>query len=276
MQIIGDYGIMNEDVIIKDTLELLGTEAANRYIAHVYCYGGKCDVCFNDSRFLLEQGGCMIIVSNKLVEGIVPSEDFRCKVIYISDSFLEMCSPEGNNYYVTGTISLFLNPVMALTPEEQELCRADFEEVERRLERMSHHFYQEVLISTIRTLFLDFYDFHVRIYGYTDVPVQGAILLSKFFSMLEGGAYRAHREVAYYASVLCVVPKYLSELCIKFSGFPANYWIKRFTVQEVKKLLGDKSLTVAEIADRLNFSSPSYLNRYVHKNLGVSPLDYRR
>lgn len=268
--------IMNEDVILKDTLEQLGSEAANRYIAHVYCYGGTCEVCFNDNRFLMEEGDCMIIVSNKLVESVVSSEDFRSKVIYIADSFLEMCSPEGNNYYVKGTMSLFLNPVMKLTSEEREMCRADFEEVERRLRHTSHHFYQEVLMSAIRTLFLDFYEFHVRIYGYVDVPVQGAQVLSRFFSMLESGAYRTQREVAYYASALCVVPKYLSELCMKFSGFSANYWIKRFTVQEIKRLLKDKSLTIVQIADMLNFSFPSYLNRYVHKNLGVSPMNYRR
>ena len=278
-QIIDVYAIndiMTEDVIIEDTLEQLGSEAANRYIAHVYCYGGMCEVRFNDNCFWMEAGDCMIIVSNKLVESVTPSADFRCKVIYITDSFLEMCSPEGNNYYVTGTMSLFLNPVMKLTLEEQEMCRTDFEDVERRLRHTSHHFYQEVLMSAIRTLFLDFYEFHARIYGYVDVPVQGAQVLSRFFSMLEGGAYRTQREVAYYASVLCVVPKYLSELCMKFSGYSANYWIKRFTVQEIKRLLKDKTLTIVEIADRLNFSSPSYLNRYVHKNLGVSPMDYRR
>lgn len=268
--------IMNGDIIIKDTLEQLGTEVANRYIAHVYCYAGTCEVGFNDSCFQMEAGDSMIIVSNKLVENIAPSEDFRCKVIHIKDTFLEMCTPEGNNYYVTGTMSLFLNPVMKLMPEEQEQCRADFEEVEHRLYRTSHHFYQEVLMSCVRTLFLDFYDFHARIYGYVDVPVQGAQVLSRFFLMLESGTYRTHREVAYYASELCVVPKYLSELCIKFSGVPANYWIKRFTIQEIKKLLRDKSLTIVQIADMLNFSSPAYLNRYVHKNLGVSPTDYRR
>lgn len=180
------------------------------------------------------------------------------------------------NHYIKGTMSLFFNPVMKLLPVEQEMCEADFREIKRRLVHTSHHFYQEVLMSTVQTLFLDFYEFHARIYGYVEVPLQAASILSRFLSMLEGGAYRTHREVAYYASVLCVVPKYLSEVSYKLSGFSANYWIKRFTVQEIKRLLKDKSLTIVQISDMLNFPSSSYFNRYVHKNLGVSPTDYRR
>ena len=267
---------MNGEVIIEDTLERLGTEATSGYIAHAYGYEGTCEVVFNDNRFLFEAGDCLIIISNKLVERVTPSEGFRCKVIYIAARFLEMCTPEHNNYYMTGTLSLYRNPVMRLTSEEQEMCEADFREVERRLRHTSHHFYQEALMSVVRTLFLDFYDFHARLYGCMEVPFQGGLILARFFAMLESGAYREHREVAYYASELCVVPKYLSELCYKVSGLSANYWIRRFTVQEIKKLLNDRSLSIARISERLHFSSPSYFNRYVRKNLGVSPLDYRR
>ena len=266
---------MNEDVIIENNLDKLGTDEANRYMAHAYCHEGGCRVYFNDGQFDFVAGDCMIVISNKLVESVVTSGDFKCDVIYISTTFLEMCSPD-NNYYIKGTMSLFLNPVMKLLPVEQEMCEADFREIKRRLVHTSHHFYQEVLMSTVQTLFLDFYEFHARIYGYVEVPLQAASILSRFLSMLEGGAYRTHREVAYYASVLCVVPKYLSEVSYKLSGFSVNYWIKRFTVQEIKRLLKDKSLTIVQISDMLNFPSSSYFNRYVHKNLGVSPTDYRR
>lgn len=267
---------MNDDIIINDTLKLLGSETVDRHVSHVYCYAGSCAVRFNDADFLLTEGNCMIIISNRLVESVTPSEDFRCKAIYVGGTFLEMCTPEGNNYYVTGAMSLFLNPVMRLTSEEQQRCMADFDNVENRLRNTSHHFHEEVLASTIRTLFLDFYDFHARINGYNAVPVQGASVLSRFFDLLEAGECRTHREVAHYASELCVVPKYLSELCQKYTGNSAIFWIKRFTIQEIKKLLRDKSLSVTEISDMLNFSSPSYFNRYVRANLGVSPLEYRR
>lgn len=132
------------------------------------------------------------------------------------------------------------------------------------------------LAVALQGLFLDFHDFHARIHGFADVPVQAASLLARFFSMLEGGACRTHREVAYFASELCVVPKHLSDTCYKLSGFSALYWIKRFTLQEIKHLLRDKSLTIAQIADIMDFSSAAHFNRYVRQNLGITPMEYRK
>ena len=89
-------------------------------------------------------------------------------------------------------------------------------------------------------------------------------------------AVRAAHAVAYFASELCVVPKHLSDTCYKLSGFSALYWIKRFTLQEIKHLLRDKELTIAQIADVMDFSSTAHFNRYVRQNLGITPTEYRK
>ncbi len=265
---------MDDDVVIEYNLDSLGTEQANRHVAHVYCLEGECDVCYNEGHAMLSAGDCMIVINNRLVESACPSAGFKCIAIYISTSFLKICSP-GNNYFARGIMTLFVNPVMKLLPEEQEMCLADFRDVERRIKRTSHHFYKERLASAVQGMFLDFHDVHARIYGYTEVPAHAAILLSRFFSMLEDGACCTHRDVAYYASELCVVPKYLSDICYKLSGFSAIFWIKRFALQEIKRLLRDKSLSVSQIADMLDFSSQAHFSRYVRQNLGVSPMEFR-
>ena len=59
------------------------------------------------------------------------------------------------------------------------------------------------------------------------------------------------------------------------SGFPANYWITRYTALEISRLLRDKSLSLTEISDQFNFSSPSYFTRFVQKYLGANPMDFR-
>ena len=62
--------------------------------------------------------------------------------------------------------------------------------------------------------------------------------------------YREHRDLAYYASRLCITPHYLSEVCRYTCGRPATYWIDRFTMQEITRLLACKELPLARIAER--------------------------
>ena len=52
--------------------------------------------------------------------------------------------------------------------------------------------------------------------------------------------------------------------------------ILRFTMQEIACLLRQKELSLAEIAERMNFSSVSYFSRYVQKRINLSPSEYRK
>ena len=174
-----------------------------------------------------------------------------------------------------GQLALFLNPVMRLTPEQQEVCRSDFRMVEQRLADTGHHFRRDILIAAVQMLILDFFDFHSHLYSETGVSTQSAAIMNRFLSMLEDGTYRQHREVSYYADRLCVTSKYLSEVSKKVSGYAANYWINRYTALDIARLLRDKSLTFVRISDIFGFSSPAYFSRYVQRNLGVNPTEYR-
>lgn len=84
-----------------------------------------------------------------------------------------------------------------------------------------------------------------------------------------------NRDLDFYASRLCITPHYLSEICRKVSGRPATYWIDRFTIQEITRLLRQKELPLTAIAERMNFSSVSYFSRYVQKRIGMPPSEYR-
>lgn len=99
--------------------------------------------------------------------------------------------------------------------------------------------------------------------------------MSRFMQMLSRGDYVEHREVSYYADKLFVTPKYLSEVSKGVSGMTANYWITRFTVIHIRRLLQEKKLTFTEIADMFGFPSLAYFSRFVLKNLGAPPSKFR-
>lgn len=84
-----------------------------------------------------------------------------------------------------------------------------------------------------------------------------------------------NRSLEHYAGRLFITPHYLSELSKSVSGRSAGYWVELFVIQELSRLLTQTELPLSEIADRMNFSSVSYLSRFVKKHLGVSPSEFR-
>ena len=132
------------------------------------------------------------------------------------------------------------------------------------------------MINAIQCMIIDFFDFHVELYGARAVSNQQASIMQRFLALLDRGDYRQHRLVSYYASELCVTPKYLSEVCHNASGESAIYWITRYTALDISRLLRQRDLSFEEISDLFGFSSLSYFVRYVQKNLGASPSDFRQ
>ena len=238
------------------------------------CIRDRCRIVFNGMEFEMKRGDLMIVRQGKLVQSVKAANDFRVTIIYISASFIELCTPQ-SNYGMKGQLALFLNPIMHLTEEQFEQCRRNFDNLQRRMGQTAHHFYHDMLINKVQSLIIDFFDFHATLYQEKDISTQYATLMSRFLSLLESGEYRQHREVTWYADKLCVTSKYLSEVSKSVSGYAANFWINRYTVLDISRLLRDKTLTFVQISDMFNFSSPAYFSRYVSHNLGVNPTEYR-
>lgn len=262
------------DIIFSDSISEIGSGQYEEYLAHAICLGGKCKFKFNGMPFELSEGDLMIVRKGRLLEDVEISADFKVKNLYVTAPFISLCTPQ-TNYGTKGQMSLFLNPVMHLNADQRFVCERDFRWVEYRLNQTSHRFYRELLINAVQSAILDFFDFHSAINEENSVSTQSASIMNRFVDMLENGDFRQHREVSYYADVLCVTPKYLSEISKKVSGFAANYWINRYTSLDIARFLRDKSLTFVQISDMFHFSSPAYFSRYVQRNLGVNPTQYR-
>lgn len=264
-----------QHIIIDDTLARISDEKLAGYLTHAYCYQGYSTFVRNVRNFRFEAGDCMIIPRRgDLVHNLVESDDFQVSVIYVTQEFIELSTPQ-SNYGMKGHLALFENPIMKLTPQQQEICRRNFEAVKRRLEQTSHRFRHDALMNAVECMIIDFFDFHAELYGVDKISSQQHQLMEQFVEMLENGDYRENREISYYADRLCVTPKYLSEVSKKVSGLPAAFWITRYTSLEISRLLRDRNLSLTEISDMFGFTSLSHFSRYVMNNLGVKPSELR-
>ena len=269
---------MEPHVLLTHSLDGLGSDRRSAYLAHALCLRGSCVVRFNGQDLTFGGGDLMIVRRGKLVERVTPGPDFEVLCIWVTASFIELSTPQ-SNYGMRGQLALFLNPIMHLPPEQLALCLRDFEWVDYRLSHEDHHFHQETLICAVQNMILDFFDFHSHLCNDTaetaDLTHATADIMRRFLVMLDDGDFRRHRDLNHYADRLCVTPKYLSEVSKKASGYPANFWINRYTTLDISRQLRRRDLTFAQISDLFGFSSPAYFSRYVQHNLGMSPSELR-
>lgn len=264
-----------DDIVFSDNLSEVMADRFSQHAIHVICDRGSCVFKMSGKKFEMKEGDFVIWPHGQLVSDIETSSDFVVTALYISYQFFRNHMPN-NNYDIIGNLSLLQNPVLSLTEKEKNICHNDFIQIKLRLPDTSHHFYAELLGSLVITVMLDMYDIHARINKDNPVSEQNALLLRRFIKLLESGEYIKNREVANYADKLFVSPKYLSEVCKKVTGYTTTVWIDRFTITEITRLLRNKKLPLTEITEIMNFSSLSYFSRYVQRNLGVSPTEYRQ
>lgn len=262
-------------VFTDDFIECCRAEYAD-YCLHILCLSGAARFAVGDTLFNVIGGDAIIKSSGKPISIIHCSKDFSIKALLISWKFLNANTPK-SSYNVIGALSTTQNPVMPMQQTDLERCLLNFEEIRRRLERPYHNFFADVMRRAVETMILDFYDIHARMTHQNIEGVsQASRILQRFVTLLQEGIYKKERSVEYYASRLFITPKYLSEACVAISGHNASHWIDRYTAQEIAHQLSDRSKPLIDIADELNFSSPSYLSRYVKRTFGCSPSEYRK
>lgn len=79
-----------------------------------------------------------------------------------------------------------------------------------------------------------------------------------------------------YYHLFCISPRYLHEITETYSnGKTPKALIDEQLTAELKVLLNNPALSIAEIASLCQFPDSSYLSRFFKKNTGISPKEYR-
>lgn len=99
-------------------------------------------------------------------------------------------------------------------------------------------------------------------------------LFSDFIRLLSQHA-PMHHTLDFYASHLCVTPRYMSTIVSNASGKTAKYWIDEAIVNAIKVQLRYTDKQVSEIAYDMNFPNPSFFCKYFKRLTGMTPIDYR-
>ena len=84
-----------------------------------------------------------------------------------------------------------------------------------------------------------------------------------------------HHTIDYYASRLCITPRYMSTIIKQVSGKSAKQWIDDALVTRIKIELKHTNKSVARICDEMNFPNPSFLTKFFKRMTGMTPREFR-
>ncbi|WP_026977358.1 helix-turn-helix domain-containing protein [Flavobacterium tegetincola] len=87
--------------------------------------------------------------------------------------------------------------------------------------------------------------------------------------------FKKERTVQFYADELAVTTGHLSKVLKDVSGKTASQLIEDSVIMEARLLLNNSSMTIAQVADELQFSDQSFFGKYFKKQTGFSPSKYK-
>lgn len=183
-----------------------------------------------------------------------------------TDYILNMPSPIDTSIF---SYSRYI-PVMQVSDSKFD----DFQSYFRFLYKESNEkstYKDEILRSILYALILEITgEYDARYNLNTGAEIKSHDVSDKFFHLL-AVYYKENRTVQFYADKLNITSKYLTTAIKKTTGRPVLEWLHEAVLIEAKMLLKTTDLTVQEISDRLNFSSPSAFVQFFKKHTGTTP-----
>jgi AraC-like DNA-binding protein len=264
-----------DEIILVNSLadESIPKDYMQNYFTHILCLGGSGQFRINDKLWTIKKDELVILLPKSKIYDLMFTPDFQATILLVSFDLMSKNNPD-IGWGIKGYLFSQENPVVSLGQENAERCKNNIHLLFEKYIDFKHRFRSEIINLQLKLFILEMWNMLAAEMEKQIKNNEKNSLFQRFLQLVQLHCME-QREVEYYASELCISPKYLSEVCKKSSGKNASEWIQNYTTTRLILLLRNEHLSLNEIADSMNFSSQSFFSRYVKKVLGVSPREYR-
>ena len=242
----------------------------------VLCLEGKATAVIEDKEYHIEKGDMVFSHPNQLIQNAMVSCDFKCRGILMSPTYFESIFLLGGNIWEVSFL-LRNQPLFHLDEKLEDIFLLNYKILKNKLGTVDLPHHKEIVKFLLQSMIYEFYDFISPMLNHQLVErsySSGDVIFKHFMSIASAEAPR-RRDVAFYADKLCITPKYLSAICKKQTGKTASEIINKMTVKYISQMLRNSDKSVKEIASDTGFDNLSFFGKYVKRELGMSPREYR-
>lgn len=258
---------------LVETNALPGTIAAYGYTIVLH---GWMTMLYNGNEIHFRKDDLIIYTPGATVSVLSISDDYR-GICLVADKDFAFESPTMRN-----AIRAAYLPAVELSESRLTLAEDDLQNlmelmgiIRRYLLSPDHPFRSESLRTTYGLFLLELTAIQERTIHDRRFPKRIEELFFDFLRLVPIH-FAEHHDVAFYASKLCITPRYLSQIVREVSGRTVVDYINQMLLMETSYLLQQTSLPIADIAVRLHFSETASLTRFFRRMKGINPSMYRK
>ena len=258
---------------LVETNALPGTIAAYGYTIVLQ---GWMTMLFNGREVHFTKDDLIIYTPGIVVSVIDISDDYR-GICLVADKDFAFESPT-----MRDAIRAAYLPVVELSEPRLTLAEKDNYHlmelmgiIRRYLLSAGHPFRSECLRTTYGLFLLELNAIQERTIRERRFPKRIEELFFDFLRLVPIH-FTEHHDVAFYASQLCITPRYLSQIVRDISGRTVVDYINQMLLMEASYLLQQTSLPIVQIADRLHFSEAASFTRFFTRMKGMTPREFRK
>ena len=236
------------------------------------CTSGQAKLKANLETYTVEPGWLVVLSPQIIRQFVYRSDNYLTLSIFFTADFM------ANDTTTSIDRFPFFDPdavhAFPLSPPQAELIDVSLQFIRSRY-RIIQPFRAEILRSAITIALYELAGIYNDQFGTMNAPQTRSQSITVLFKKLLYQYALTQRSVTFYAQRLALTPNYLSETVKEVTGKTAGEWITNRVILEARVLLQNPSLSVAQIADRLNFADQSTFGKFFKKNTSISPLAYR-
>lgn len=268
--------------IINDILNKIDSRRNTfniNFIAIIICYSGTLSGELNTKKFSISTQKVLVCKPNSIISIKEKSDDLKVGLIGLTLPALDI-SLFTNKLIWQIEFYIAKNPILHIQNEEDlQLINLYHDIVAIKNKYKSSAFHKEIIRGLLYCVIYELAAFVCKQSESENVGKeelrQGDILFRNFIKILSEADGKVH-SVQEVADKLNVSAKYLSTTVKKVSKRTAMYWIHDYMSKAIEKNLKYSSLSIKEIATKLNFENISFFGKFTKQHLGCSPKEYRK
>ncbi len=270
--------ITDKDIVVFE--DFLGKPIQKAVQASTYgillCTAGKGYLKLEGKEYEISKNDMVLCQPQVFIDNVMVKLDFKCSGMFMSPSYFESMLFVDGNYWGTG-LAVAKKPVIHLEEEEARDFMFNFSILKTKLAQVDMPHHSLTIKHLLQSMLYEFADRLAPHFHPLDTHngFSSGELIFKKFLMILSQATPKRRDITYFSDQLCITSKYLSTICKKQCGKTASELINGITIRYIKNMLTSSEKTIKEIATETGFDNLSFFGKYVKRELGMSPREFR-